>query len=153
MLLQSQKATKKTKGIFTRLMEKQCFNYAELRNASCPVIKYLTFYLFIWLAELAFLAFLVGSYYCFFFFISPFFFWVGVIFFLFLKETRPPCRRSPLSTRQISQTSRGQPSRAQLALGCIRIFANSELISVDQDFSGKPGSLFPRAQLTLQRLY
>lgn len=78
---------------------------------------------------------------------------VGVIFFLFLKETRPPCRRSPLSTRQISQTSRGQPSRAQLALGCIRIFANSELISVDQDFSGKPGSLFPRAQLTLQRLY
>lgn len=68
MLPQSQKATKtRGKEDICRLDGKvEFFNCAELRNASCPVIiKYLTFYLFIWLAELAFLAFLVGLYCCF----------------------------------------------------------------------------------------
>lgn len=49
------------------------FHYTGLRNAACPVIiKHLTFYLFIWLAELAFLAFLVGlcCWFFFFFFLS-----------------------------------------------------------------------------------
>ena len=56
----------------------EIFSYAGLRKASCPVIiKYLTSYLFIWLAELAFLAFLVGLY-CWVFF----FFFVSVTFFL-----------------------------------------------------------------------
>lgn len=60
----------------------QFFNCAGLRNICPVIIKYLTFYLFIWLAELAFLAFLVGLCCCFF---------VCVTFFS-LKEARPPCR-------------------------------------------------------------
>lgn len=86
MLPQSQKDTKtRGKEDICRVDEKvEFFNYTELRNVSCPVIiKNRTFYLFIWLAELAFLAFLVSLYCCFF---------VCVTFF-FLKETRPPCRR------------------------------------------------------------
>lgn len=78
VLLQSKKATKeiKSQGDSCTVDGKiECFNYAELRNASCPVIKYLTFYLFIWLAELAFLAFLVGLY-CWGFF---FFFFFGSV--------------------------------------------------------------------------
>lgn len=105
------------------------FNYAVLRNASCPVIiKYLTFYLFIWLAELAFLAFLVGLYCCFAFCVCVFL--ACATFFFFLKETRPPWRRSPPSRRQ---TSRDQPPRAQLALGSIRISANPELVRIFQE--------------------
>lgn len=70
----------------TGLVEKWSFSiiYTGLRNAACPVIiKHLTFYLFIWLAELAFLAFLVGLCCC--------FFCLWNIFFP-LKEARPPCR-------------------------------------------------------------
>lgn len=69
--------------------------------------------------------------------------------FFFLKATRPPCRRSPPSRRQ---SSRGQPPRAQLALGFIRMSVNSELVSAGQDFLRKRGFPLPRAQVTLQRL-
>lgn len=76
MLLKSKNATKTGgHGDICRVDGKvEYFNYADLRNASCPVIiKYLTFYLFIWLAKLAFLAFLVGLY-CW-FFLCVFCFW------------------------------------------------------------------------------
>lgn len=84
MLPQSRKFTKsKVKG-YSIGRKVEFFHYTGLRNAACPVIiKHLTFYLFIWLAELAFLAFLVGLCCCFF---------VCETFFFPLKEARPPCR-------------------------------------------------------------
>lgn len=130
-------------------MKKQCFSYAKLRKASCPVIiKYLTFYLFIWLAELAFLAFLVGLYCCFF---------VYVTFFFFLKETRPPCKRiiilprAPTPNQETNQPVVSLPEPS-LLWAPAKSLQDRELVSVGQDFSGKRGSLFQRAQITLQWL-
>lgn len=85
------------------------FSCAELRNASCPVIiKYLAFYLFIWLAELAFLAFLVGLCCCFF---------VCVTFFSLLKRPDHPVGVSPPSR---GQTSPWPPSQNPARSVCLR---------------------------------
>ena len=120
----------------------QIFSYAGLRKASCPVIiKYLTSYLFIWLAELAFLAFLVGLYCWFFFFCL-------CNIFSFLKRPDHPVGGSRPPRRQTS------PRSTLPELGLLWALSNSvqnrELVSVGQYFSGKPGSLLQRAQLTLR---
>lgn len=79
-------------------------------------------------------------------------------FFFFLKETRPPWRRittrlpppPPSPRRQTSPWSASQnPAHSGLQQNALQ---GRELVSVGQDFSGKQGSLFQRAQITLQWL-
>lgn len=103
--------------------KKQWFSYAGLRKASCPLlIKYRTFYLFIWLAEFAFLAFLVGLYCCFF---------VYVTFFSFLKRPDHPGGGSPPASPHPhpppgDKPARGQPPRTQLTLGSSKTLCKAE---------------------------
>ena len=120
----------------------EIFSYAGLRKASCPVIiKYLTSYLFIWLAELAFLAFLVGLYCC------CCFFFCLCNFFSFLKRPDHPVGGSPPPRRQTSL--RSTLPELSLLWAPSNSVQNRELVSVGQDIPGKPGSLLQRAQITL----
>lgn len=102
--------------------------------------------LFIWLAEVAFLAFLVGLYCC----VFLFFFFFGLCnIFSFLKRPDHPVGGSPPPRRQTSP--RSTLPELSLLWAPSNSVQNRELVSVGQDISGKPGSLLQRAQITLRQ--